>query len=179
MRGATERTSRSSIVSVWMPSLRKPSGSAAVEPFSIEPSPSQCQAWGKPLLLPSLSSGPLSTLAQNELAGLDAAAVERFVEARTDRVGRWAATHVPFQYGIVGIIGRINLAERWAIPYYLDAGTGDTDFTWQAYLGLSYAFESFELLAGYRYLDWDFDDDEPAFSELDLGGPMLGARWHF
>jgi hypothetical protein len=42
----------------------------------------------------------------------------------------------------------------------------------------SWLFESFELMLGYRYLEWDFDDD-PAFGDLDLGGPMLGARWRF
>ena len=83
-----------------------------------------------------------------------------------------------FLDGVVGVIGRVQLNERWALPYYLDVGAGDSDTTWQVYLGVSYAFESFELMGGYRYLDYKFDDD-PAFDELDLGGPMFGARWRF
>ena len=81
--------------------------------------------------------------------------------------------------GIVGVIGRIQLNDRWGLPYYLDVGTGDTDFTWQMFLGASYAFKSVEVLAGYRYLDWEFEDDDPVFNDLNLGGPMLGARWRF
>jgi hypothetical protein len=84
-----------------------------------------------------------------------------------------------FWDGVVGAIGRITLSDRWALPYYFDIGTGDTDMTWQAYGGVAYAFESFELMVGYRYLEWDFKDDNKAFNDLNLGGPMLGARFRF
>lgn len=84
-----------------------------------------------------------------------------------------------FWDGIVGVIGRVQLSDRWAIPYYLDIGTGDSDTTWQAYAGVAYSLESFELLAGYRHLEWDFDSDDPAFNDLNLAGPMIGARWRF
>ncbi len=47
------------------------------------------------------------------------------------------------------------------------------------FLGASYAFKSVEVLAGYRYLDWEFEDDDPVFNDLNLGGPMVGARWRF
>jgi hypothetical protein len=33
---------------------------------------------------------------------------------------------------VVGISGQFNLADRWYIPYHLDIGTGDSDYTWQA-----------------------------------------------
>ena len=81
--------------------------------------------------------------------------------------------------GIVGVIGRVTLNERWALPYYLDIGTGDTDMTWQVFGGVSYAFEKFELIAGYRYLEWDFKSGNKAFNELTLSGPMVGARFRF
>jgi hypothetical protein len=81
--------------------------------------------------------------------------------------------------GIVGAIGRITISDRWAFPYYIDVGTGDSEITWQVFGGVAYAFKSFELIAGYRYLDWDFEDDSDAFNDLNLSGPMLGARFRF
>jgi opacity protein-like surface antigen len=84
-----------------------------------------------------------------------------------------------FWDGIVGVIGRVKLSDRWALPYYLDVGTGDTDMTWQVFGGVAYAFEKCELIAGYRYLDWDFKSDNKAFNDLNLSGPMLGVRFRF
>lgn len=42
--------------------------------------------------------------------------------------------------GIIGVKGRMELGEpgKWAIPYHVDVGTGDSDFTYQGVLGLSY-----------------------------------------
>jgi opacity protein-like surface antigen len=51
--------------------------------------------------------------------------------------------------------------------------------TWQVFGGVAYAFEKCELIAGYRYLDWDFKSDNKAFNDLNLSGPMLGVRFRF
>ena len=80
--------------------------------------------------------------------------------------------------GIVGIRGRIALSEKWYMPYWLDVGTGDSDLTWQAALGIGYRFESFDLVLGYRILDWDLGTGGPLTS-LDTGGPQLGVRFEF
>ena len=80
--------------------------------------------------------------------------------------------------GIVGIRGRINLTEKLYLPYYLDIGTGDSEMTWQASAGLGYQFKHFDIVAGYRYLEWDFDDS-PVFDNLDFNGPYAGIKFLF
>jgi hypothetical protein len=34
------------------------------------------------------------------------------------------------------------------------------------------------VVMGYRYLEWNFDDDE-ALEDLNLGGPFVGAKFIF
>ena len=80
--------------------------------------------------------------------------------------------------GILGVNGEITLTEQWYLPFYLDIGTGDSDFTWQAALSVGYRFSSFDVLAGYRYLSWDFDDN-PALDDLKVNGPYAGFRFRF
>lgn len=38
--------------------------------------------------------------------------------------------------GIVGVKGSLKLGKNWYLPYYGDIGTGDSDYTWQAYGGI-------------------------------------------
>lgn len=80
--------------------------------------------------------------------------------------------------GILGIRGRTWLSPEWYFNYYVDVGTGQSDFTWQALAGINYRFKNFDMGAGYRYLDWDFDSDSP-FKNLDVSGPYLGVRLQF
>jgi hypothetical protein len=79
--------------------------------------------------------------------------------------------------GIIGIRGAVNLNDKWYIPYYGDIGTGDTDLTWQVYGGVGYRYSRFDVVAGYRYMAWEFDD--PPFDSLDVSGPFIGARFSF
>ena len=67
---------------------------------------------------------------------------------------------------------------RWAVPYYLDVGTGDSDITWQAVLGLTYWFDWGELGVEWRYLDYDLKSDGP-ITDLNFDGPAAGIafRW--
>jgi len=84
--------------------------------------------------------------------------------------------------GIVGVRGKYELNEKWFMPFHVDVGTGDSDVTWQAFAGVGYKYESFDLVAGYRYLDWDFEDSDPAagaLTDLTISGPMIGARFNF
>jgi hypothetical protein len=80
--------------------------------------------------------------------------------------------------GVVGVNGQIELTEQWYLPYYVDVGTGQTDLTWQAFAGVGYRFEKLDALLGYRYLDWDFDDNA-AFDDLNLSGAFIGAKFWF
>jgi len=80
--------------------------------------------------------------------------------------------------GIVGFKGKMTLAKNWYMPFYLDVGAGDSDLTWQAMGGLAYKFEKFDVFAGYRYLDWDFDNNK-VFDDLNISGPMAGIKIRF
>jgi hypothetical protein len=81
---------------------------------------------------------------------------------------------------IVGVKGTAALSEdrRWVLPYYLDVGTGDSDFTWQALAGIGYAFDWGTATLAWRYTDYEFDGDV-AVQDLSLSGPLLGVtfRW--
>lgn len=80
--------------------------------------------------------------------------------------------------GIIGVRGNINLSEKWYLPYHLDLGAGESDFTWQALLGIGYHFSRIDLSAGYRYLKWDFGSDK-VIKEMDISGPFAGLRIRF
>jgi hypothetical protein len=82
--------------------------------------------------------------------------------------------------GVVGFRGsmRFGAAEKWFVPYYLDAGAGTSRFTWQAVLGIGYSFHWGDLLLVYRYLSFEQGDDQ-AVQRLSFAGPALGATWHF
>lgn len=80
--------------------------------------------------------------------------------------------------GIIGVKGELSLNERWYIPFYIDIGTGESDFTWQANAGLGYRFEVCEVVLSYRHLSWEFDDNS-ALDNMNISGPMLGAKFKF
>ncbi len=81
---------------------------------------------------------------------------------------------------IVGASGRWRFGEgqRWFTPYYLDVGAGNSKFTWQMMLGLGYSFGWGDLVAAWRYTDYEFKSDEPMQS-LTLHGPALGVSFRF
>ncbi len=84
-----------------------------------------------------------------------------------------------FVDAIIGVRGRVKFGEsNWAAPYYLDVGTGQTDFTWQASAGINYAFESIDLSLSYRYMEWDFEPGK-ALQSLSFSGVQFGVgyRW--
>jgi len=84
--------------------------------------------------------------------------------------------------GIIGARGNISLNEQWALPFHFDVGTGDTDLTWQAFGGAGYKFNNMDIVAGYRHLEWDFDDSDTGgnlFNDLYISGPVVGLRYHF
>jgi opacity protein-like surface antigen len=83
---------------------------------------------------------------------------------------------------IIGVRGDADISAKWFFSYYLDVGTGDTDFTWQTELGFGYKLPKLDIDFGYRYLEWDFADNEPGadiFSDLDFHGPYAGVGFVF
>jgi len=80
--------------------------------------------------------------------------------------------------GIVGVKGRYAFGQRWSIPYYVDIGTGQSDFTWQAMAGVGYSAAKWvDIALVYRYLDWDIGGD--VIDNINFSGPALGAIFRF
>ena len=81
---------------------------------------------------------------------------------------------------IVGVKGRVGIGgnREWFIPYYLDIGTGESDLTWQAFAGIGYAFSWGEVVASWRYLDYNFKSSAKV-NDLKMQGPLLGVAFHW
>lgn len=80
--------------------------------------------------------------------------------------------------GIVGVKGKINLNDKWYLPYYADVGTGQSDLTWQVAAGVGYKFKYADVLLSYRYLDYEFKSDSN-IDDMNFKGPLLGAKFYF
>ena len=81
--------------------------------------------------------------------------------------------------GIVGVRGRVRFGEsQWFMPYYLDLGSGSSSLTWQAFLGVAYAFKWGDAVFGYRRLYYDQVDDK-LLQNFRFSGPSFGATFRF
>lgn len=76
---------------------------------------------------------------------------------------------------VVGLQGTTNLTDKWYLDFIADVGAGDSDLTWQAIGAVGYRMEKVNLVLGYRYMDWDFDNYGP-FDDLNLSGPFAGVK---
>lgn len=79
--------------------------------------------------------------------------------------------------GIVGVKGQVRLGDgHWFVPYYADIGTGSSNWTWQALLGLGYGFGWWDVTLSVRSLSYNFDQDD---ADLRMTGPAFGVsfRW--
>ena len=81
---------------------------------------------------------------------------------------------------IVGVKGRVGFGanREWFIPYYLDLGTGGSSLTWQGSAGIGYIFPWGDVIATWRYLDYNFKSSSK-IDDLSINGPSLGVvlRW--
>jgi hypothetical protein len=81
---------------------------------------------------------------------------------------------------IIGVRGRFSFGAQkaWFVPYYLDIGAGDSDFTWQGIVGLGYAFRWIDIVAAWRYLYYDLPSGKP-IKDISFNGPAVGVtfRW--
>ncbi len=81
--------------------------------------------------------------------------------------------------GIVGIRGRLGIGKsKWSVPYYVDVGTGSSDFTWQAMTGLTYSYGWGDLMLMYRHLEYD-EGTDGLLNDFRFSGPAFGARFRF
>jgi hypothetical protein len=87
---------------------------------------------------------------------------------------------VSYWDAIVGVKGRyaFGAQRQWFVPYYADVGTGDSDLTWQVFGGVGYQFSWGSVLAGWRYLDYDFKSSSKVQS-LNFNGPMIGVAFNW
>ena len=79
--------------------------------------------------------------------------------------------------GIIGVKGKADLADNWYLNYYVDAGTGDSSYTWAGVAGLNYQLQKFEAGFGYRYMTWHTDNKD--IEDLTVNGPYAGVRFVF
>jgi hypothetical protein len=77
--------------------------------------------------------------------------------------------------GVVGVKGKIKLTQAWFLPYYMDAGAGGSDLTWQALGDVGYAFSRVDLILAYRHIAWEFGSDNQ-FKDVSFSGPSSGRR---
>ena len=78
-----------------------------------------------------------------------------------------------------GLHGVVSLGERWYLPWAANVGTGDSDISWSALLGVGYrASERWNAVLSYRHQAWEFDNTA-IIGDLEFSGPMLGAVFHF
>lgn len=80
--------------------------------------------------------------------------------------------------GITGIRGKVLLNPKWYLPFHFDIGTGDSKLTWQVLAGVGYKFNSVDLMAAYRHLEWKVDDNR-ALNDISISGPLAGVRFFF
>ncbi len=75
--------------------------------------------------------------------------------------------------GIVGVKGQVLFPDtRWFVPYYLDVGTGSSNWTWQALVGAGYRFDWGEVILAVKSLSYDFDEND---TDIRFTGPALGV----
>lgn len=81
---------------------------------------------------------------------------------------------------IIGIKGRYSFGDerRWFLPYYLDIGTGQSQFTWQFNAGVGYKFDWGSAFATWRYLDFQFKSGS-AVDSMSMNGPLIGVAFQF
>jgi hypothetical protein len=81
---------------------------------------------------------------------------------------------------IVGLKGRAALGDerKWFIPYYADVGTGESKLTWQAMAGVGYSFQWGDVVASWRYIDYDMKSGKKIES-MNFNGPAIAAVFHW
>ena len=81
--------------------------------------------------------------------------------------------------GIGGFRGRVRLADTGLfIPYYFDAGTGGSQFTWQVSSGLGYHLNWGDVSLTWRYLSFE-QKSSAVLQHLSINGPLLMANFSF
>lgn len=79
---------------------------------------------------------------------------------------------------IAGVRGTYRINEHWALPFIADIGTGSSDFTWQAFGGVSYSVGRHSFTGGWRHMAWQLGDGG-YIEDIDYDGPVLAYSYRF
>jgi opacity protein-like surface antigen len=113
------------------------------------------------------------------VAGARYLSIETIIDANIGPIAKGIDETDTVWDGFVGVAGRTELNDKWALTYYADIGGGGSDLTWQAHASVDYSLnDSIDLTAGYRHIDWQFKDFGP-LDELYVTGPYVGAKFRF
>ena len=81
---------------------------------------------------------------------------------------------------VSGVRGKLGGETGPFVPYYFDAGTGTSAFTWQGILGVGYAPNKYwDLRLVYRHLAYNEPAGTGVVQQLRLSGPAIGASFRF
>lgn len=83
---------------------------------------------------------------------------------------------------LIGLRYSLRLSRHWSTQMQVDASAGQTDLTWSTNPSLAYGFGDsgrFALLAGYRFMQIDFADEDGLDPEMSLSGVLVGLRTRF
>jgi hypothetical protein len=79
--------------------------------------------------------------------------------------------------GLIGVRGQMGFrGSQWSIPYYLDIGTGASNFTTEASAGVAYGFSWGDLQLDYRYLHYEQGNGK-LIRNIDLDGLTIGVTF--
>ena len=96
-------------------------------------------------------------------------------------VERAASVDLNWWDPIIGLRGRAPITRSLSAAGFVDIGGfgAGSDFSWEAYAGLDYAFtENVSAVAGFRYLSINYDQGRTEV-KLDTYGPVVGAMLRF
>jgi len=81
---------------------------------------------------------------------------------------------------IIGLRGNLAFGDggRWYIPYYIDVGTGSSEWTTSANLGIGYLYDWGNIAFVWRDLRYKQGNDE-FLRKLQLDGPSFNIGWQF
>jgi hypothetical protein len=81
--------------------------------------------------------------------------------------------------GIIGVRGRLNIADSgFFVPYYLDLGVGDSNFTWQGFTGIGYQRGWAGVQLGWRYMSYD-QGGGALLRDMTMSGAYLAVNFSF
>jgi hypothetical protein len=82
---------------------------------------------------------------------------------------------------IVGLRGRWRFGDqgRWFVPYYIDGGFGNSNWTSEVGFGIGYAWDWGDVDLSYRDTRYHQSSDTDLIRRVGLSGPAIKFAWYF